>query len=110
MVDIEFDLKQNKTIIQANLSDLFQVAITRFYEKAKIAPNSAFFLAKGKPINPKKTVEYHMSSSDKQEKKFRVLVDIFDNDNDKKPVIIKSKEIICPKCRSLVELLQKISK
>ena len=99
MVEIEFDLKQNKTIIQANLSDPFQVVIKKFCEKAKIAPNSAFFLAKGKPINPIKTVESHMSSSDKQEKKFRVLVDLFENDDDKKPKIIKSKEIICPKCK-----------
>ena len=99
MVEIEFNLKQNITIIQANLTDLFQVIIAKFCGKNKIAPDAAFFIAKGKPINPSKTVGSYMASVDKQDKKLRVLVDILEIDTDKKPVIIKSKDIICPICK-----------
>ena len=99
MVEIEFISSQTKTVIQAQLTDPFQVPIKKYYEKAKVKPNSVYFIAKGKTIIPKNSVESYLTSEDKKNKRLSVLVDIIENDEDKKPVIIKSKDIICPKCK-----------
>ena len=54
MVEIEFDLNQKKTIIQANMNDKFQVIINKYIDKALLDPNSVYFLANGKQIIWKK--------------------------------------------------------
>ena len=99
MVEIEFISAQTKTVIQANLTDLFQVVINNYYIKAEVKPNSVYFLAKGTKVIPEKTVESYMTSDDMKDKRMRVLVDKLELDEDKEQVIIKSKDIICPKCK-----------
>ena len=63
-------------------------------------PNSICFLANGKNINPEKTIASQMSKLNKQNKKMTVLLYLLEeNDKDKEQIIVKSKDIICPKCQ-----------
>ena len=99
MVDIVFDFNQNKINIQSQLNVLFQVVIDKYLQKSSIAPNSVFFIAHGKQIDSKKTVESQMDIYDKQNKKMLVLVTSSEKDDkNEEKVIIRSKDIICPKC------------
>ena len=96
MVEVEFELNQNVTKIQAQLDDLFQNVINQYAQKTLINPDLFVFLANGKSINNKGTVESQMNEINKRNSKIRVLVfSIEDNRRDS----IKSKEIICPKCK-----------
>ena len=99
MVDIEFISAQTKIVIQAKLSDLFEVPIKQYLGETKINPKTAYFIAKGKIINPENTVESYLASEDKKNKRLSILLDTLENDEDKEPVIVKSKDIICPKCK-----------
>ena len=100
MVEIEFDLNQNKTIIQANMNDKFQVIINKYIDKALLDPNSVYFLANGKQINLEKTIESQMNEMDKKNHQMKILVYMTDmGDKEKQQTIIKSKEIICPICK-----------
>ena len=100
MVEIEFDFNQVMTNIQAKLDDPFQDAINKFMQKSLLDPGSVNFLANGKIINPNEPVESHMSNLNKENKKMRIIVTTVEKDDpDKKEVLAKSKDIICPKCK-----------
>ena len=101
MVEIEFDYNQRITVIQAKLDEPFQNLINKFFQKSLLQPGSVYFLANGKHIdNPQNKVESFMSDLNKQNKKMPVLVkEIEENEKDKAQVTIKSKDIICPKCK-----------
>ena len=100
MVEVEFDLNQAITVIQAKLDEPFQVVIDKFIQKTLIEPNSVYFIANAKPIEPQLTVESQMSDLNKQNKKLIVLVNSINKDGqDKEKVIIQSKDIICPDCK-----------
>ena len=45
MVEIEFDLNQQILTVQANLNDIFQVAINSYIKKSLLDLESVFFLA-----------------------------------------------------------------
>ena len=96
MVEIEFDNNQVITMIQANVEDLFKDVINKYLGKALISPENVSFIANGSVINPNLTVEKQMNNLDKENKKMKVIVNVMKEDDDK--AIIKSKEIICPKC------------
>jgi len=69
-------------------------------QKSLLAPGSVNFLANGKVINPNEPVESHMSNLNKENKKMRIIVTTVEKDDpDKKEVLAKSKDIICPKCK-----------
>ena len=74
MVEIEFDLNQKKTIIQANMNDKFQVIINKYIDKTLLDPNSVYFLANGKQINLEKTIESQMNEMDKKNHQMKILV------------------------------------
>ena len=97
MVQIEFDYKQMKTVIQGNLNDNFQTVIDKYVSKTELNPELIYFSANGTKINPKETVESKMNFVNKDNNIIHVLVDLI-NVDEKKPVISKSKDIICPKC------------
>ena len=100
MVEIEFNYNQTITNIQSYLEEPFQNVINKYLQKSLLNPDSVCFLANGKPINPTESVENHMSQLDKQNQKMRILVtSIEKNDKNKEQVFVKSKNIICPKCK-----------
>ena len=99
MIEIEFNYTQHYTTIQANLNDKFKDVINKYLQKSLLNPTSIFFLANGKKINPEETVEKQMNNTNKQNKILKVLVQLIEDENTEKQVIIKSKEIICPQCQ-----------
>ena len=99
MIQIEFQLEQQKIIIQAKSDETFQAVIDRYIQKTQIQLNSVYFISNGSQIKLDQTLENAMTEFEKQNQKIKVLVNrIEDKSNDKKEVIIKSKDIICPKC------------
>ena len=63
-VDVEFNLNQKIIMIQARLDEPFQFVINQYIQKAQIEPNSVYFITNSKQIEPKQTVEHHMSDID----------------------------------------------
>ena len=101
MVEIEFNLNQSLTVIQARLDDKFKIAIDRFIQKNRdrVNTNNIYFLSSGKQINNEEIIKNQMTDLDKRNKKMKVLVHMLEKENkDKEQIIIKSKDIICPKC------------
>ena len=99
MVDIDFDLNQSHTIIQANLTDQFQDVINKYLGKTLLKPESVGFIVNGKQVNPSESVQNHMNKLDKDENKLKVLVNVLEPNEAPEEVIIKSEEIICPECK-----------
>ena len=100
MIEIEFNNNQFITIIQAKMDDLFQDVINKFIQKSLLEPDSVNFIVNGKIVNPNESVESHMSNLDKENKNMKILVSMIEKDDpNKKQVIIKSKDIICPQCK-----------
>ena len=99
MVDIDFDLNQSHTMIQANLTDQFQDVINKYIGKTLLKPESIGFIVNGKQVNPSESVQSHMSKLDKEQNKIKVLVNILESSDAPQEIITKSKEIICPECK-----------
>ena len=99
MIQIEFQLDQQTIIIQAKSDETFQAVIDRYIQKSQIQLNSVYFISNGSQIKLDQTLENAMTELEKRNQKIKVLVNMIeDKNNDKKAVIIKSKDIICPKC------------
>ena len=98
MVDIDFDLNQSHTMIQANLTDQFQEVINKYLGKTLLKPESVAFIVNGKQVNPSESVQSHMNKLDKEQNKMKVLVNILESNEAPQAVNTKSKEIICPEC------------
>lgn len=99
MIQIEFQLDQQIIIIQAKSDETFQAVIDRYIQKTQIQLNSVYFISNGSQIKLDQTLENAMTEFEKQNQKIKVLVNMIeDKSNDKKEVIIKSKDIICPGC------------
>ena len=97
MIQIEFDYNQIKTVIQAHLTDTFQDVINKYTQKALLDPKTLCFLANGKVLDPKKTVESQTSKLNKENNIIKVIVNQIDKEKDES-VYVKSKDIICPTC------------
>jgi len=99
MVNIEFNFNQKIINIQANLDEPFKIAVDKYIQKTSIDPTSVYFLANGKILNLEQTIKSQMTEINKKNKKLSVLVTLIANDKSyDENVIIKSKDIICPKC------------
>ena len=53
MIDVQFELDQIKTIINAKLEESFQKIIDRYLNKTLQKPGSLYFISKGKPMKAK---------------------------------------------------------
>ena len=98
MVSIEFQFNGIPFQIQINPELPFKEAINKYLQKSSINPDSICFLANGKNINPEEAIINQMSELNKKNNKMKILIYSLD-DKDKEPIIIKSKDIICPKCQ-----------
>ena len=97
MIQIEFQLNQQKIIIQAKSDETFQSVIDRYIQKTQIQLNSVYFISNGSQIKPEEILENVMTDMEKQNKKMNILVNMIEDKN-KDKIIIKSKSIICPNC------------
>ena len=102
MVEIEFNYQQTKIVIQSFLTDTLQVAINKFIEKSKLNLNNIYFLSNGKNVKKTDKIESIISNLEWKNKKMVILVvDI--STTTTKIKSIKSKDIICPKCKELCQ-------
>ena len=114
MTSIKFIFNKIQTIIQCNLEDLMRDICKRFADKMNLELNKLNFIYEFKEINyeltfnflnfkkitfGKKKFNEQANEYDKQNAKMTIIVyyhkdfdDIWNNE------IIKSKDIICPKC------------
>ena len=99
MVEVEFDYNQQILVLQAKFEDVFQDIINKYLLKSLLNPNSTYFIANGKQINPQETVGNQMNEMNKSIKKIKVLVQIIEEENTNVQVTVQSKNIICPKCQ-----------
>ena len=107
MVDIDFDLNQSHTIIQANLTDKFRDVINKYIGKTLLKPESIALIVNGKQMNPSESVQSHMNKLDKEQNKLKFLVNMIESNDVQEEIITKSEEIIVLNVKNLVELLLK---
>ena len=107
MVDIDFDLNQSHTVVQANLTDLFQDVINKYFQKTLLEPESFAFIANGKEVNPSASVQSHMNKLDKDKKKLKVLVNMIESNEAPEEVIMNQKKLYVLNVENIVESLLK---
>ena len=98
MIEIEFELDQVKTIIHSKLEEPFKNIIDKYLIKISKEPDTLYFISNGKQMNPNETIGNQMNEQEKKDNKIIIYVLLIEkeNNNDK---IIKSKDIICMKCK-----------
>ena len=102
MVEVVFDYKQIKTVIQGNLDDLFENIIKKYVQKSNLDINNIYFISNGKTLNRKDKLESIMSELEKRSKKIIILVySINSTINIENTNIKKSNDIICPECKEI---------
>ena len=105
MAEAIFDYKGIKFIIQCKTNEKMKDIFKRFKDKAKIY-NNIFYFYNGKVIiNDELTFIEIISSEDKHANKMKIIAS--DNEINKKERtidIVKSKNIICPKCKESIKM------
>ena len=104
MVEIEFMYNGINTIIQCNLNEKIKDICKRFIDKANLNNININYTYNGKlVINEELSFEEIANNEDKARKKMSFIV--FDNlIEEKEKEIIKSKDIICPKCKENIRM------
>ena len=95
MSQIEFLYQGSITIIQCNINEKMKDIFKRFTIKQGLEENSIYFLYSGKKINEELTLKEIIDKNNIN--KIKILVGI-KNKLEEKDKIIKSNNIICPKC------------
>ena len=96
---IEFNYNGQIIKVQGNLNKKMSDIINKFIIKTQIDKDSIYFLYNGNIINKDLFLSEIVNREDKNRNKINILVYSFlDNQNSQINSIIKSKEIICPKC------------
>lgn len=73
--------------------------LQNFIHLKKIYLDSIFFLANGQIIDESEIIDQIMNENQKENKQLKILVNSIKTvNNDNKPKIISSEQIICPKC------------
>ena len=98
MVELEFEIDQDKIIVQANLTDSFNNVFTHFYTKTNIEPDSVVFMVRASKIQGDKKISELINEEEKQNKIMHIKVFRNYNSDKNDKVIVDSKQVICPKC------------
>lgn len=106
---INFEYNCNRLEIQCNLKEKMKDIINQFITKSSANKNSIYFLYGGAVIKEESLLSEIISNVDKSRKQMNILVNSVNQDpnEDENNSIIKSKEIICPKCSEHINLLIK---
>ena len=97
MAKVIFNYKGIETEIQCNLNDKFKDILKRYTNKRGIDISKVYFIYNGNKIDDNLILNEIINEEDKRRNIMNILV----NENNKTTIkdnIIKSKEIICPKC------------
>ena len=103
MIQVEFFYNESKTIIECNLNEKIINVCENFSNKFNVDKNNLYFCYDGKAgiqFNEKLSIEEMINLEDKKRNKLNILVfkNEFMNGN------IKSKSIICPKCKESIRM------
>ena len=97
MAKVIFNYKGIETEIQCNINDKIKDIYKRYETKIGIDISKLYFIYNGNKINNNLALNEIINEEDKR----RNIINILVNENNEtiiKENIIKSKEIICPKC------------
>ena len=104
MVEVEFTYKQQTIIVQGELSNKIGEIYNKFISKVEIDINSVYFLYSGNIIdNNELTIDKLINSNDRETKKMKIVVESI-NEIKKNKSLIKSSEILCPKCKEKAKI------
>ena len=106
MCEAIFNYQGQNYLIQCKENDLIKEIIQKFLTKTSLEKEKVYFLYSGSSLQEKLTFEQAITKEDKASKKMNIIVSsIVDennqDDDDKGPNkrnMVKSKNIICPKC------------
>ena len=98
MIEIDFNYRQQIIVIQANLNEIFKDIINKYLQKSLLDSNNIFFIANGKQLNPEEKIGEQINLIDKENKKVIILVEDIIEGSSIIQKLVKSKDIICPKC------------
>ena len=102
MVNVVFEYDHLETVIQAKLEDSFNSILKRYINKTNLDLNGKVFLSNGKTIQRNDIIGNVMSSSERINERMKILVkSVNELVNPGKTNIIKSNDIICPKCKEI---------
>ena len=96
MSEIIFLYNGQEIAIQCNNNEKFNSIIDKFCQKSKLSKNNIYFLFGGKILDEQ--IDESQIPKNENDKKFIIVYDI-ERTKVKENVIIKSSEIICPKCK-----------
>ena len=99
-IEVEFIFKGAQTVIQSKANYSLKNICQNFKNKQHIQNEDLTFVYSGNILNDALTFTQCANTMDRSRKKMTILVNKNDdnNQNNTNPVIIQSKEIICPKC------------
>ena len=100
MSQITFLFRGEEVLIQCALKEKLVTVIQRFCEKAQVNRSNVIFLFNGAILDEYITED--KIQKNEQNKKF-IIVD-YNNNDDQTDVIIKSNDIICPKCKECASI------
>ena len=91
-------------MIQANMHEKMEDIINKFITKTSADKNSINYLYGGSLIKENSLLSEIISKEDKRRNQMNILVNSFLDKNKEENSIIKSKEVICPKCLEEINL------
>jgi len=102
---IQFNYNSELITIQGNLNEKVKDIINKFVTKTNTDKNSLCFLYGGSIIKEQSLLSQIATREDKRRNQMNILVNSFlDNKQNETNSIIKSKEVICPKCLEEIKL------
>ena len=104
MIKVYFDYKGNIFDIPSKKDEKMEVIFQKFISMAKLNKESIYFIYSGKSnINKELTFDDIANIDDKKINQMNILVNEINKDN-LSSSIIKSKEVICPKCNEFSKI------
>ena len=102
---IQFNYNSELITIQGNLNEKMKDIINKFITKTTTDKNSLCFLYGGSVIREESILSQIVTGEDKRRNQMNILVNSFlNNHQNEMNSIIKSKEVICPKCLEEIKL------
>ena len=112
MEEVIFTHNKINTTIQCNFNEQMKDIFKKYSIKSGINIKSVYFEYSGNKINENLTLSQTIGQNEKLLNKIEILVYNIEelNNNENKTVIVKSNNIICPKCKEIASMKIKYDK
>ena len=94
----QFNYNGNLINVQGNINELMNNIIDRFIIKSSLDKNSIYFLYAGTVIKGESLLSDIITRDDRERNQMNILVNSTEPRNTNINSIVKSREVICPKC------------